>query len=99
MLASCATLGVQTPTTFNEKEAAAISSVTAIRNTALSLLQGGKIDAGDAQNIQNQANTAREAIVVADQLHAANPSAGDDRLTAVITSLTALQSYLATRGK
>ncbi len=99
MLASCASLGVPSPQTFNEKEAAAISSVTAIRGTALSLLQSGKITADDAQSVQAQADTAREAIKVAEQLHAANPEAGMDRMTAIITSLTALQTYLSSRSK
>lgn len=98
-LIACGTLGVPTPQTFNEKEAAAISSVTAIRGTALSLLQAGKITAGDAQNIQGQADNARQAIQVADQIHTANPEAGGDRLTAIITGLNAISAYLATRSK
>jgi uncharacterized lipoprotein YmbA len=98
LITACASLGVPSPTTFNEKEAAAISTVTAIRGTALSLLQSGKITAEDAQNIQGQADNAREAIVVADQIHAANPEAGGDRLTAIVAGLTAIQAYLATRG-
>lgn len=99
LLAACAGLGVPTPQTFNEKEAAAISSVTAIRGTALSLLQAGKITAADAGSIQKQADNAREAIVVADQLHAANPNVGDERLTAIITGLSAVQAYLSSRSK
>jgi hypothetical protein len=98
LLAACQTLGVPSPKSFNEREAAAISSVTAIRGTALSLLQSGKITADDASSIQKQADNAREAIVVADQLHAANPDAGSDKLTAIITGLNAISAYLATRG-
>lgn len=98
LLSACASLGVPSPQTFNEKEAAAISSVTAIRGTALSLLQSGKLTATDAQNIQTQADNARDAIKIADQIHAANPEAGADRLTAIIAGLTAIQTYLATRS-
>jgi hypothetical protein len=98
LLSACAALGVLTPQTFNEKEAAAISTVTAIRETALSLLQANKITVEDAKNIQTQADNARQAIVIADQIHAANPEAGSDRLTAIITGLTAIQAYLATRS-
>jgi hypothetical protein len=98
LLAACQSLGVPSPQTFNEKEAAAISTVTAIRGTALSLLTSNKITAADAQNIQAQADNAREAIQVADQIHAANPEAGGDRLTAIVAGLTALQTYLATRS-
>jgi hypothetical protein len=98
LLSACSVLGVPTPQTFNEKEAMAISSVTAIRSTALSLLEANKITAADAQNIQKQADTAREAIVVAETIHQANPAGGADRLTAIIAGLTAIQTYLATKG-
>ncbi len=98
LLTSCQTLGVPTPQTFNEKEAAAVSSVTAIRSTAASLLTADKITAADAQNIQTQADTAREAIVVASTIHATDPAAADNRLTAIITGLNAISAYLATRG-
>lgn len=97
LIAGCASLGIPQADTFNKKEAVAITTVTAIRSTALTLLTSGKISADDAQNIQDQADNAREAIVVADTLHAADPNAGADRLTAIITSLTAIQTYLATR--
>lgn len=97
LLTACQSLGVLAPATFNEKEAAAITSVTAIRSTALTLLTSGNITAADAQNVQNQCDTAREAITVADALHAADPTQGADRLTAIITGLNAISAYLETR--
>jgi uncharacterized lipoprotein YmbA len=98
LLTACASLGVPTPQTFNEKEAAAISSVAAIRTTAESLLTANKITAPDAQNIQRQADNAREAIVVASAIHATDPGAAENRLTAIITGLNAISAYLASRG-
>ena len=98
LLSACSALGVPTPQTFNEKEAAAISSVTAIRSTAASLLSSSKITAGDATNIQAQADNAREAIKVASSIHATDPGAADSRLSAIITGLNAISAYLATRG-
>jgi hypothetical protein len=97
LLTACSSFGVPSPETFNEKAAAAISSVTTVRNTAYTLLVSNKITATDAINIQKQADNAREAIAVAISIHAANPEAGADRLTAVITALNALSAYLATR--
>lgn len=98
LLTACASLGVPAPQTFNEKEAAAVSSVTAIRTTAASLLTANKITAPDAQNIQRQADNAREAIEVASAIHATDSGAADNRLTAIITGLNAISGYLATRG-
>ncbi len=96
-ITGCAALGIATPQTFNEKEAAAITTVTAIRSTATGLLTGGKITAADARNVQTQADTAREAIKVADSIHATDPAAAENRLDAVVVGLNALNAYLATR--
>jgi hypothetical protein len=97
LLTACASLGVPTPQSFNEKEALAISTVTAARNTTLTLLTAGKITAQDAQNIQKQCDNSREAISVADTLHASDPTGGMSRLDVAVAGLTALQKYLNTR--
>lgn len=97
MLTACAALGVLSPQTFNEKEAAAISTVTGARSTAIALLTADKISAADARNIQTQADNAREAIAIASAIHATDPAAAENRLDAVIVGLNALNAYLATR--
>jgi len=97
-LQGCTTLGVPSPKTFNEKEAAAISSVTGIRSAAASLLSSGKISVEDAKNVQEQADNARAAIVIASSIKATNPEAAENRLTAIIVGLNAISAYLATRG-
>lgn len=97
LLAGCQWLGLATPETFAEKAAAAYASVTTIREQALGLLTAGAISADDAENIQAQADVARDGIEVARQLHAASPEAGEARIDAVITGLTVLRDYLATR--
>lgn len=96
-LSACAALGVATPETFNEKEAAAISTVTGARSTAIALLTADKISATDARNIQTQCDNAREAITIASQIHATDPGAAENRLDAIIVGLNALNAYLATR--
>ena len=97
-LAGCATFGVPSPQTFNEREAAAISSVIAVRTTAVSLLTADKISAADARNIQTQADNAREAITIASTIHDLDPAQAENRLAAVIAGLNALSTYLASRG-
>jgi len=98
-LSACIALGVATPQTFNEKLAVGYSTVTASRDATATLLSSGKLSASDAQNVQDQLNNARTGLDVAREVHATNPSAGDAKLSAVVTGLTALQSYLQSRTK
>lgn len=100
MLTACATLGVQAPKTFNEKLAAAYSTVTAARDTTATLLTSSKLSAADAQNVQQQLDNARTGLDLARQIHATNPAGGDAKLDAIVVGLTALQAYLQshTRG-
>lgn len=97
LLAGCASLGLPTPTTFNERLAAAYSTVEGVRSEADALLLAKRITPDDAQNIQNQATSARSALDVASLAFIRDPAAADTKLTATITALTALQGYLATR--
>ena len=97
-LTGCASLGVPTPQTFNEREAAAISSVIAVRTTAVSLLSADKITVADARNIQTQADNAREGIAIASAIHATDPAQAENRLAAVVVTLNALSTYLNSRG-
>ena len=97
-LPGCAQLGVPTADTFNQKLAVAIGSVTAVRETATTLLKAQKISADDAQNIQDGANLGRTGIEVARTLSKVNMAAAEGKLTAVTTSLAALQTYLASRN-
>lgn len=98
MLTACATLGLEQPKTFNERLAAAYTTVTAARDSAGTLLSSGKITAADAQQVQNQCDNVRSGLDIARDIHAKDPPAGDAKLTAVLAGLTALQAYLQTRG-
>lgn len=98
MLTACATLGVEAPKTFNERLAAAYTMVTAARDTTATLLTSGKVSAAEAQNIQQQLDNARTGLDLARQVHGTSPPAGDAKLDAIVTGLTALQAYLSTRG-
>lgn len=99
ILTACQALGVPVPSTFNEKAAAAITTVTSVRNTAGNLLISRKISADDAQNVQDQADNARAGIEIAIQIHATDPGTAENRLTAVLTGLNAISEYLVTKGK
>lgn len=94
----CAQLGLPTPETFNERLAAGYQAVTGARASALALLKSGQISAADAQNVQEQADNARAGLDIARATQAADPTAANAKLTAVVTALTALQTYLRTKG-
>ena len=99
MLAACAQLGLPTPDTINEKIAAAQGSVTQVRVTATQLLNSKTITVADAENALKVTDAASEGIVVARALAAQDPNAAQARLTMIVTTLTAVQAYLATKGK
>lgn len=98
-LTACATLGLEAPKTFNERLAAGYTTVTGVRNATADLLTVNKITKADASNVEQQADNARTGLDLARQIHATNPPAGDAKLDAVVTGLTALQAYLQTRTK
>jgi hypothetical protein len=97
LLSACASLNIPAPTTFNQKALAAINSVDTIVQSTTTLLAAGKISKADAQQVHDQAVNLKTGIELAEQVHATNPDAGDDKLAATITALTALQGYLQTR--
>lgn len=98
VLAGCSLLGVPVPQTMNERVSAAYISVTTVRQETLSLLQAGKITAADAKNIETQADNARSGIDIAKQLDLTNPAQASDRLTAALSVLQALETYLTQKG-
>jgi uncharacterized protein YcfL len=97
LLQGCAALGLPQPTTFNEKVAVAYTTVTQIRSVATSLVSSGKISPDDAQNVQNQANHARDGIDIARKVYATDPKGGDTKLASATLILNALDTYLKGR--
>lgn len=97
-LIGCASLGLPSPESFNERLATGYSTVTETRTTATTLLTAGKITADDAQNIQAQADNARAGLDIARSLSKTDIASANTRLTAITTALTALQAYLTAQG-
>lgn len=109
----CALLGVPSPEGFNERLAAGYSSVTSVRDSALTVLQGrlraieGNADLTDlersekataarqdAQNLQDQADSARAALDAARSLQGISFDAAEERLASTLRIIQALQQYL-----
>ena len=94
LAAGCASLGVPVPQTFNQKAAAALTTVTGARQTTLTLLQAHKLTPDDAENVDKQADNLRQGIEVARTIHGTDPGAGDTKLGATIAALQVLTAYL-----
>lgn len=98
MLTACAQLGLtKAPETVNQQVAVGIASVTAVRQTATTLLASGKISVADARNVQTQADAAREGLDLARTFSGTDMATAEAKLLAAQRVLTALQTYLATK--
>lgn len=98
VLAACSTINLNAPKSFNAGLQDGYTTVTAIAQTAATLKAAGKITDADVTNIVTVLEQMKSGLDIARQIHATDPQAGSDRLAAVITSLTALQVYLASRS-
>lgn len=96
-LASCAQLGISSPTSFNENLAIGYTSVTTIRQTATSLLNAKKLTAEDGQNVLQQTDNARTGLDIARKLSGTDLSSATNKLTAIRSVLSSLSAYLTTK--
>lgn len=98
VLMGCAALGTPPVDTFNKRLAAGYTTVTAVRSATLTAAQAGKVSVSDAKNLQSQADTAREGLVVAENLAGTDMTSANARLTVALTVLQGIQTYLNTRS-
>lgn len=98
LLAGCSTLGIPQAETFNQRLAAGYTLAAGITDAALIFAQAEKITVDDAQNVRDQTANLKAGLDIVNTLHASNPGAAEDRLTAILASLTALDAYLKSRG-
>lgn len=95
ILAGCAGLGFVAPKSFSERLASGYTTVTTIRLTTNTLLNGKVISSTDAQNLQEQADVAREGLDVARSLQGID---AENRLEATLKILDAAQGYLCAKA-
>lgn len=93
-ITACAALGQPTPETLNQKVAVGIGFVTETRATASALLAAGKIGPDDAENVQRQADVARDGLAVARKMAGTNLSDATSRAEAINVGLRALLATL-----
>ena len=97
LLASCASLGVPSPTTFNQRALLAKESVAGAVALSTTLLNAHKISSADSENVQKQADNAMEAVNIASSIRSTAPGASEEKLQSAETILKALQAYLKAR--
>lgn len=89
----CATLGLPTPQSFNERLLAAYTGVTAVRDGGDKLIVARKISSADAENVQKQADNVRQGLDLAASMK--DPVLAANKLNTTVAILTALQTYQA----
>lgn len=99
LMIGCASIGLPVADSFNAKLIAGYSTVTAIRTTNVMLLDASAITADDGENVAKASDVARTGLDVARALSRSDMTAAEGKLTAVRTTLAALQAYLTTRSK
>jgi hypothetical protein len=98
MVGACAAMGGIAPETYGERLAYAKITVTGARQLGGQLLDARKISADDAQQIQNQADLARDSIKVVEGMRATDPTAADIRLQGIVAGLRGLAIYLNSKA-
>jgi hypothetical protein len=92
MLVSCAA-GTAIPTaTFNDKAAAGIEAVTAVRQASTALLVAKKITVAQDQAIQAKLDLIRTGIQLAVTLNKSDPQTAAAQLTSELSQLAALKT-------
>lgn len=99
VLAGCASLGLVTPKSFDERLAAAYTANTAVRDAAANSFEGGALKTEDASYALEQTRDNRKLLDATRSLaNQGDLATAEGRLTLVVTSLTALRAYLQSQG-
>lgn len=95
LLAGCAAFGVPKLESFGERLAGGYVTVTGARTLTTTLLNGQVIGSKDAQNVQDQANSAREGLDVASTLTGIN---AENKLNSSLAIANAALDYLCAKA-
>jgi len=99
MLTACASLGLQSPTTFPEKLAYAYGVHTAVLDTASAEITAQQLTANDGNTILRLADQARTMLDSAKTLSVTDATTAQGKLTLATSILTELQTYLRSKSK
>lgn len=94
----CAQLGLPEAKSFNQRAAVAYGTVTAVRNTAATLLVNNKITASEGRNVFRQTEVARASLDTAVEVYPTSKSDGETKLATATEILRTLQVILQERS-
>lgn len=94
LIAGCAALNLAQPKTFEQQYATGVSACTAALTTTDTLLTSHKLSAKDAKNVEKQVDNVKEALDIANSIHATDAATGSNKLAEALTALQAVQTYL-----
>lgn len=89
--------GCSTPQTFRERLIVGYETVAEVRTGTATLLNAKKISSADGENVQQQADLARQGLDIAKGLEKQDLPAAELKLTATQTVIRALKDYLIAR--
>lgn len=99
VLCGCATLGTESPKSFDERAAYAVGIYTAVENTVTVSTDNGSMSSVEGSVILKQAETGKVLLDAARAAFNAGDTAGaDSKLLTALTVLNALQTYLNAQG-
>lgn len=84
LVAGCGVLGVPKPESFGDKIQAAYHTIGAVRDTGRRLLQAGRIDAEEAQVIQDRADEMRAGLELARGIRKTSEVGAESRLATAL---------------
>lgn len=100
LLSACASMGLSTPQGFDQQLAQAYGVHTAVLQATTTAVTVGSLSSAEATQVKTQADSARaflDAARTAEQ--AGNTTAANSDLQLAVSALTALQTYLNSKGK
>ena len=94
LLTLVACVSMEAPRSFNERLAYGYGTLAAMRNTAASMLERGRITKEDGKKVQALADQARAALDVAQGVQDKDIKTAEDQLQLALTVLTQLEAFL-----
>jgi hypothetical protein len=98
LLTGCASLGLQTPQTFDQKLAYAYGTHIAVQKAAAASLNAKEISSDEAKQVLKLADESRQLLDAAGAASSAGDiSSADGKLLLATSILTQLQTYLRSK--
>ncbi len=98
VLGACASLGLSTPQTLDQKLAYGYAGVTTALNTITTATAAGQLTSAQAINANNMTLNVKTILDTARSLETTNATSSQNDLTLALSALSAVQTYLTSSG-